>query len=105
MQVQELQPDPDNVVRIVTKRGHVGSGVQYLDGIVREVTSVNADENLYAIKLYSPTYDRESTQYAYGTDQVTEATRTQGAANTERSYADRQRAFDREGVGLPPEDK
>ncbi|GAA2325183.1 hypothetical protein OG436_16395 [Streptomyces caniferus] len=105
MQVQDLQPDPDKIVRIVTKRGHVGTGVQYLDGIVREVTSANADENLYAVKLYSPTYNRESTEYAYGTDEVTEATRTAAPANTERSYEDRWRAFDREGFNLPPENK
>ncbi|MFC5959879.1 hypothetical protein ACFP51_37450 [Streptomyces pratens] len=101
--VAELQPDPNREVRIVSYR-ESSNGV-YHDGIVREVTSANADQNLYAVKLYSPTYNRESTHYVYGTDQVTEPTRTAAPANTERSYADRQRAFDRQNAGLPPEDK
>ncbi|MEU7061859.1 hypothetical protein [Streptomyces sp. NPDC046197] len=101
--VAELQPDPNRAVRIVSHR-ESSNGVYY-DGIVREVTCVNADQNLYAVKLYKSTYDSESTHYVYGTDQVTEPTRTAGPANTERSYADRQRAFDRQNAGLPPENQ
>ncbi|BBC91509.1 hypothetical protein ACFYMX_36720 [Streptomyces griseofuscus] len=101
--VAELQPDPNREVRIVSYR-QSSSGV-YHDGIVRSVTCANADENLYAVTLYRPAYNNESTCYVYGTDQVTEPTRTAAPANTERSYADRQRAFDRQNAGLPPEDK
>lgn len=99
--VAELQVDPNREVRIDSNR-ESSNGVYY-DGIVREVTCVNADQNLYAVKLYSSTYNRESTHYVYGTDKVTEPTRGGAPANTERSYADRQRAFDRQNYGLPPE--
>ncbi|MFD7053183.1 hypothetical protein ACFWBS_48145 [Streptomyces mirabilis] len=101
--VAELQPDPSQAVRIVSYR-ESSNGVYY-DGIVRAVTCANADQNLYAVTLYKPTYNSESTHYVYGTDQVTEPTRTAGPANTDRSYADRQRAFDRQNAGLPPEDE
>ncbi|MFI2644222.1 hypothetical protein [Streptomyces sp. NPDC018610] len=101
--VAELQPDPNRAVRIVSYR-ESENGVYY-DRIVREITCVNADQNLYAVKLYSTTYGSESTNYVCGTDQVTELTRTAGPANTERSYADRQRAFDRQNAGLPPENQ
>ncbi|MFJ7148879.1 hypothetical protein ACIQVT_11815 [Streptomyces sp. NPDC100445] len=49
------------------------------DGIVREVTLVNADENLYAIRLYRPVYDSEVTIYRKGTDLVTTPVRTANA--------------------------
>jgi hypothetical protein len=55
--VAELQPDPNREVRIVSHR-QSSNGV-YHDGIVREVTCANADQNLYAVTLHSPTYDRE----------------------------------------------
>ncbi|WP_328385106.1 hypothetical protein OHS81_13990 [Streptomyces sp. NBC_00400] len=77
----------------------------YYDGIVRAVTCANADQNLYAVTLYKPTYDRESTYYVYGTDQVTEPNRTAGPANTEQSYADRWREFDRQNAGWRPADE
>ncbi|MEU6811804.1 hypothetical protein ABZ920_23065 [Streptomyces sp. NPDC046831] len=54
---------------------------------------MNADENLYEVTLYSTTYNRESTCYVYGSDQVTEPTRTQNYANTQ---TDRQRQASRE---------
>ncbi|MGR4847414.1 hypothetical protein [Streptomyces sp. LARHCF252] len=100
--VAELQPDPNREVRIASHRQ--SSNRVYHDGIVRTVTCANADENLYAVTLYRPTYGSESTCYVYGTDQVTEPTRRAAPADTERSYADRQRAFDRQNFGLPPED-
>ncbi|MFV5998745.1 hypothetical protein ACNPQM_42045 [Streptomyces sp. NPDC056231] len=66
---------------------------------------MNADENLYAVTLYSKTYSRESTVYVNGTDQVTEPTRTSGPANTDRSYADRWREFDQQNAGWRPADE
>lgn len=72
--VSQLQPDPDRVVRVV---GRTGNGnPKFDDGIVREVKLVNADEDLYAIKLYRPVYNDEVTIYRKGTDTVTVPTRT-----------------------------
>ncbi|GAA2615014.1 hypothetical protein GCM10010304_80200 [Streptomyces roseoviolaceus] len=56
MQVKDLQPDPDKVVRIVTKRGHVGTGVRYLDGIVRNVWRGDGGDEDYGVVLYRPAY-------------------------------------------------
>ncbi|MGW7199124.1 hypothetical protein [Streptomyces chryseus] len=82
MQVKGLQPDPDKVVRIVTKRGQIGTGEQYLDGIVRNVRRGDGGDEGYEVVLYSPTYDKEHTYYVSGNDTVTEVTRTAGPANT-----------------------
>jgi hypothetical protein len=88
--VAELQPDPDNTIRIESFR-QSKNGVYY-DGIVRSVECVNGDQNLYAVKLFSPTYNRENTFYVLGSDKVTEPTRTMNQANYE---VDRQLKFDR----------
>ncbi|MFI5973628.1 hypothetical protein [Streptomyces sp. NPDC051452] len=77
--VSELQPHPDREVRVVSYTGN-GNPV-FDDGIVRSVECVNADEDLYAIKLFSPTYNRESVIYRKGTNLVTIPTRIAGALN------------------------
>ncbi|RZU22100.1 hypothetical protein [Streptomyces sp. BK239] len=89
--VAELQPDPNKKIRIVSHR-ESKNGVYY-DGIVRSIQCVNADENLYEVVLFSATYNKESAYYVYGTDKVTEPTRTQNYANAE---TDRQREAARE---------
>ncbi|MFD7700873.1 hypothetical protein [Streptomyces caelestis] len=75
--VAELQPDPNNKIRIESTY-QSANGV-YHDGIVRSVKCVNAAENVYEVTLFSTTYNRESTVYVRGSDRVTEPARRMNA--------------------------
>ncbi|MEU3862993.1 hypothetical protein AB0F03_37940 [Streptomyces sp. NPDC028722] len=88
--VSELQPDPNKVVRIVSYR-QSSNGV-FHDGIVRKVWQGDTD-NDYGVVMYSPTYNRESTIYVNGTDEVVEPNRNVGAAHDKTGE---QRKFERE---------
>jgi hypothetical protein len=92
--VAELQPDPSKAIRIESFREST-NGV-YHDGVVRSIECVNGDKNLYAVKLFNPTYNREDTVYVLGSDKVFAPDRRQNEANYE---VDRQLKFDREQNG------
>ncbi|KPI07698.1 hypothetical protein OV450_3508 [Actinobacteria bacterium OV450] len=75
--VSELRADAEKEVRIVTLSG--GGNPKFDDGIVREVKCVNADEDIYAVTLYSPVYRRETVIYPKGSALVTVPSRIANA--------------------------
>ena len=88
--VAELQPDPNNTVRIRSYR-QSRNGV-YHDGIVRAITCVNPEENMYEVTLYRPTYGSETTVYVLGSDEVTGASRNVNDSNVSPSQPATQRS-------------
>lgn len=72
----------------------------------RRIADRTVFEHIVLALVHGSGYERISTAGCSDrTIRRREATRTAGPANTERSYEDRWRAFDREGFNLPPEDK
>ncbi|MEU0381079.1 MULTISPECIES: hypothetical protein [Streptomyces] len=57
---------------------------------------MNGDKDLYAVKLFEPTQNRENTVYVLGSDNIFAPDRRQGEANIE---VGRQLKFDREQNG------
>ncbi|MFF1407531.1 hypothetical protein [Streptomyces sp. NPDC058294] len=76
MQVKDLQPG-NKEIRIQNSRGSLSGS--YEDGVVRKVTCVNADEDIWAVTLYQSVYDSEKVVYPRGSDPVVEPTRHMNA--------------------------